>query len=256
MFDSLRRAEAARKRKLSQPAPEPDKPTIDPSPVLEPVPRSPAQLDGFPEGFLRELGILKNSLESAMDKPGKRTLLFVSSTQGEGTTTIASNFARLLSIQTQEKVLLLEMNARRPALHWRFGLKSNLGVAHYLEGGKPLDAIVQQTLQGSFDVAHVGEHDPVKIQLHLDRMFPSLIQAALQKYDTILIDAPPVIGSPETPPLATYSDGVVVVVHSGKTKREIVQRALNIIGQFEGNVLGLVLNRKKYYIPDFIYRRI
>jgi Mrp family chromosome partitioning ATPase len=256
MFDSLRRAEAARKRKLSESPPEPDKPTIVPTPQLEPVPSGAVQLDGLPEGFLRELGILKNALESAVGKTDKRTLMFVSSTEGEGTTTIASNFARLLSLQSQEKVLLIEMNARRPSLYWKFGLDSNLGVAHYLEGKENLDAIVQPTAQGSFDIIHVGESDPIKIQVHLDRMFPSLLQSARQKYDTILIDASPVIGSPETPPLSAHADGVVVVVHCGKTKREIVQRSLGLIGQFNGNVLGVVLNRKKYYIPEFIYRRI
>lgn len=257
MFDSLRRAEAARKRKLSETKPEPDKPTIVPSREFEPVRASDAvQLDGLPEGFLRELGVLKNALESAFGKATKRAIMFVSSTAGEGTTTIATNFARLLALQTQEKVLLVEMNARKPSLYWKLGLQSNLGVAHYLEGKEKLDAIAQPTAQGSFDAIHIGESDPIKIQVHLDRMFPSLLQDAKQKYDTVLIDAPPVIGSPETPPLSAYVDGVVVVVHSGKTKREIAQRSLGMIGQFDGKVLGVVLNRKKYYIPEFIYRRI
>lgn len=256
MFDALRRAEAARKRRLSQSPAEPEKPTIVPSPALEPLSPSVIQLDGIPEGFLRELGILKNALESILGKSGKQTLMFVSSTQGEGTSTIVTNFARLLSMQTQEKALLIEMNARRPSLHWRLGLQSNLGVAHFLDGRAKLDAVIQSTTYGSFDVIHVGESDPVKIQVHLDRMFPTLIQAVHQKYKTVLIDAPPVIGSPETPPLSAHVDGVVVVVHCGKTKREVVQRALGMIGQFDGRVLGVVLNRKKYYIPDFIYRRL
>ena len=51
-------------------------------------------------------------------------------------------------------------------------------------------------------------------------------------------------------------DGIVLVVQCERTKREIVQRALGMIGQFNGKVLGIVLNRKKYYIPEFIYRRL
>jgi Mrp family chromosome partitioning ATPase len=72
----------------------------------------------------------------------------------------------------------------------------------------------------------------------------------------VLVDAPPIVGSPEAPPMAAIVDGVVLVVKSGKTKREVVQRSLDMIAQFDGNVLGVVLNRKKYYIPDFIYRRL
>jgi Mrp family chromosome partitioning ATPase len=256
MFDSLRRAEAARKRKLAGPSPVPDKPTIDPSPALEPVIPDPVQISGFPEGFLRELGILKNSLESALGKSGKRSILFAGSVRGEGTTTLVASFAKVLSLQTREKILLVEMNGRRPTLQRKLGLQSTLGITHFLDGSRPLDAVVQGTPQGSFDVAQVGEHDPVKIQLHLSRMFPVLLDNAFQRYDVVLIDAPPIIGSPETPPMSGLTDGVVVVVHCGRTKREVVQRSLNMIGQFEANVLGLVLNRKKYYIPDFIYRRL
>jgi Mrp family chromosome partitioning ATPase len=258
MFDSLRRAEASRKRKLARPTPEPDKPTIEPVKSLGPVsrPADAGQLDGFPNGFLGELGMLKNSLESATGATGKRSLLFASSSTGEGTTTIVSSFARLLSIQTSERVLLVEMNARKPALHWKLGLNSQYGVTHFLDGRQPLEAIVQPAPQGSFDAVHVGESDPVKIQVNLDRTFPLFLQTALQIYDTVLVDAPPVIGAPEVPPMASVVDGVVIVVRAGKTKREIVQRSLEMIGQFEGQVLGLVLNRKKYYIPDFIYRRL
>ena len=258
MFDSLRRAEASRKRKLAQTSSEPDKPTIEPVRSLEPAvnPADPTGLEGFPESFLGELGMLKNSLESATGAAGKRSLLFASSSAGEGTTTIVSSFARLLSIQTGENVLLVEMNARKPSFHWKLGLNSQFGVTHFLDGRQPLEAIVQPVPNGSFDVVHVGESDPVKIQINLDRTFPLLLQTALQRYDTVLVDAPPVIGSPEVPPMASAVDGVVIVVRAGKTKREIVQRSLEMVGQFEGQVLGLVLNRKKYYIPDFIYRRL
>lgn len=110
--------------------------------------------------------------------------------------------------------------------------------------------------EGAFDVIHVGEHEPTKIQLYLDRVFPKLLEAARRRYDTILVDAPPVVGSPETPPLSSFVDGVVIVIQCGRTKREVVRRSLNMIEQFEGKVIGLVLNRKKYFIPDFIYRRI
>jgi Mrp family chromosome partitioning ATPase len=258
MFDSLRRAEAARKKKLSRSNAEPDKPTIEPAPAFEPVRRTggSTQLEGFPEGFLRELGLLKNSLESALGANGKRSLLFASSTSEEGTTTIVSNFARLLSIQTKGRILLVEMNARKPSLYWRLGLKSQFGITHLLDGRKTLDAVVQPGPQNAFDVIHVGESDPVKIQVNLDRTFPDLLQTAMQRYDTVLVDAPPVIGAPEVPPMTSVVDGVVIVVRAGKTKREVVQRSLDMIGQLEGNVVGLVLNRKKYYIPDFVYRRL
>jgi protein-tyrosine kinase len=260
MFESLRRADAARKGKLARPAPapEPEEPTFDPPTIVEPTVPGVGQLDGFPEGFLRELGNLKNSLESALGKTGKRTIVFASSIRGEGTTTVVSSLAKLLSLQVTAKsgVLLIEMNAHRPSLQRKLGLRSAAGATHFMEGRKTLDAVVQRSPQGSFDVIHVGENDPVIVQLYLDRMFPLLLRSALQRYDTVLIDAPPIVSSPETPPMTGFADGVVLVVHCGKTKREIAQRSMTMVGQFDARVLGVVLNRKKYYIPDFIYQRI
>jgi hypothetical protein len=73
MFDSLRRAESARKQKAAGSEAEPDKPTIGPAPGLEGAPRrvDPLQIQGFPDDFLRELGMLKNSLESAAGAPAE-----------------------------------------------------------------------------------------------------------------------------------------------------------------------------------------
>ena len=72
----------------------------------------------------------------------------------------------------------------------------------------------------------------------------------------VIVDAPPVVLCPETLPLAPFVDGVVLVVHSGRTKRETVQRSIKQLQQIQGRVLGIVLNRKRYFIPDFIYRRL
>jgi Mrp family chromosome partitioning ATPase len=208
------------------------------------------------ETFARELGILRNSLQAALKDKARRSILFTSATHQEGVTTLASSYARLSALGSDERVLLVEMNARRPSLFWRMGLGSENGVSHYLARELPLATIIQRDKRLGFDVIHVGEQDPTKVQLHLEKGFPQLLAEASAGYDTVLIDAPPVVLSPETPQIAGCVDGVVMVVHCGKTRREIVQRSIHMIEQFEGRVLGVVLNRKKYYIPDFLYQRV
>ena len=56
--------------------------------------------------------------------------------------------------------------------------------------------------------------------------------------------------------MTAFVDGVVLVVQAERTKREVVQRSMESIANFQGNILGVVLNRKKYYIPEFLYRRV
>lgn len=206
--------------------------------------------------MLRELGILRNSIEAALEAGRKRVLMFTSAGHGEGVTTIASSYARLLGLHAGERVLLVELNARAPAIAQRLGLAEPEGVTHYFAGEKPLASLIHRAPGAGFDVVHVGEANPTKIQVNLERLLPRLKEQALATHDTVIIDAPPVVMCPETPPIARHVDGVVVVVLSGKTKREVVQRSINLVGQFEGRVLGIVLNRKRYYIPDFIYRHL
>ncbi|HET6462554.1 MAG TPA: hypothetical protein VFH33_02040, partial [Candidatus Krumholzibacteria bacterium] len=158
MFDALRRAESERKRKQedSSPAPAalervptpapardatpPEAPSMSraprreapstvapltPAPVL-PVPALGA--DPFPREMLRELGILRNAIESRLDKKTGRVLMFTSAMHGEGATTLALGYARLLAMHHDHRVLLVELNARTPSLAARLGLSNPEGV--------------------------------------------------------------------------------------------------------------------------------
>ena len=251
MFDALRWAEDQRRRlsSRSQEAPK-HEPTRRPGSVL-----SSGDM-GVPADMVRELGILRNSLEPVFTNQDKRTILFTSSTAGEGTTTVATGFARFLSLQGMSRILVCEMNARHPSFSDVFSINGDLGITDYFLRDTTISSIVQASDFHDLDILQVGGHDPSTIQLHLSNAFPRFLKEAKEQYDTILIDAPPVISSPESPAMASFVDGVVMVVRAGKTKREIVQRALDAIGQFEGKMLGIVLNRKKYYIPEFLYKRI
>lgn len=270
MFDALRRAEAERRKKTENGDVSPDAapeaiadriaPAISPSPAQPTAPAAPRpSVNGggpLPGEFLRELGILRNSIETILGKRGKRSLLFTSPVHEAGATTLATSYAQLLAMHSSERILVVEMNARKPSLMWRFGLPGKDGVTEYLSGGRDLASLVQSPASRGFDVLAVGDPDATKIQLYLEAGFPRLIEEALRSYDVVIIDAPPVVLSPETPPMCACVDGVALIVECGRTKREIAQRSLEMISQFDGRVLGVVLNRKKYYIPDFIYRRL
>ncbi len=286
MFDALRRAESERKRKQEDSTPAPATlervpaaaPARDttppeaqsvaraprreaPSPVspMHPAPVLPTPVPGaepFPREMLRELGILRNSIEAKLEKKTGRVLMFTSAMHGEGVTTLALAYARLMAMHNEHRVLLLELNARTPSLAARLGLTAPEGVTHYFSSRRALSALVSRPAGEAFDVLHVGAADATQIQINLEGAFPHLVEEALRTYDTVIVDAPPVVVCPETTPLSPFVDGTVLVVHSGRTKRETVERSVKQIQQFHGRVLGVVLNRKRYYIPYFIYKRL
>jgi capsular exopolysaccharide synthesis family protein len=250
MFDSLRRAERERERTADE-----EKTRSRPAP-LHRRPRRAADGGPLARDFMRELGILRNSLEGIFKRTNRRSLLFTSATAGEGSTTIATSFARFLSMQGANEVLVCELNARTPNFAEVFSTNGDNGITDYFSADRELSSLIQRVGENDVDFLQVGRHDPTIIQLHLEDVFPRFLEEAYQRYDTVIIDAPPVAACPETPVMTGYVDGVVVVVHAGKTKREIVMRAMDAIENFNGEILGVVLNRKKYYIPGFLYKRL
>lgn len=252
IFDALKRAEEERRKQTNRAKPDT---AIEGQVNIKDGSFEP-QVNGFPKSMLRELGILENSIDTSLKGQNKKTLIFTSANPREGTTTISVSYARLLALKGQGRILICEMNARNPVFKELFAVSNGTGLSDYFAGSKNLDSIVHTTSAGNLDVIHIGEVDPAFIQIHLQRVFPKLIEEAASVYDTVIFDAPAVANSPETAPMCSYVDGVVVVVQAGKTKREIVQRSLDSIARYDGNVLGVILNRKKYYIPGFLYKRI
>ncbi len=252
MFDALRRAEEERRRRSSLSADE--RVTQDRREPPSQMPRP--DVNGFPAGLLEELGILKNAVESALKGKKKKILLFTSAIPGEGTSTIGASYAKLLDLQSEGRILLCEMNARSPSLKKLFSINDDFGVTDYFSGTRNLVSITHPLVGGNLDVVHIGKEDPAFIQINLQNVFPSLLREAAAAYDTVIFDAPSVVNSPETPPMSSYVDGVILVIHAGKTKREVIQRSIDAIERSGGSVLGVILNRKKYYIPNFLYKRI
>lgn len=273
MFDALRRAEAERRRRsdsessltlpvsgeeLRGEAPVISRPEA--ARYLPPLEHSDAPSangsNPFPGELLRELGMLRNALEARLEKPTQRSLVFTSSMHGEGVTSMALGYSRLLVMHGSSRVLLVELNGRSPSLASRLALSGVEGVTHYFDGSRSLESLVQRPAGEGFDVIHVGKADPTLIQINLERALPRLIEEARARYDTVIIDAPPVVMCPETPPITPFTDGVVLVVLTGRTKRETVSRSVGQVRLFKGRVLGIVLNRKRYFVPDFIYKRL
>jgi capsular exopolysaccharide synthesis family protein len=255
MFDALRRAEEERRKQSGQTAQTEQQTAAEAQEKIERGDYNP-QINGFPDSLLRELGILENSIDTSLNKKKRKTLIFTSATPCEGTTTISVSYARLLALKGEGRILICEMNARKPVFKELFAVNNGDGISDYFSGDSNLASIARATSADNLDVIHVGKVDPAFIQIHMQRVFPRLVEEAASVYDTVIFDTPAVVSSPETAPMCSYVDGVVIVVQAGKTKREIVQRSLNSIARYDGNVLGIILNRKKYYIPGFLYKRI
>lgn len=251
IYDALRKAERDRGRGRST------TPRAPRGPVSQFKDES-LILVGMDERFRRSLLNLKNAIDSEMKDRESRVVLFASAIEGEGKTTIVASFARILTAGETHKILLVDCSVRNPELHRLFGVKNERGIVDFLAGRAKLKDIIQSIDEGALDLVATGAvdaRDTTQVLFNSER-FEIFVKEVAGVYDYVLIDSTAILESPETPIIGSHVDGIVMVVCMERTRREVVRRAIVMAQKLDGKFIGTVLNRKRYYIPEFIYRRV
>lgn len=240
---------------MPAPAPTP------PGPPVEVEPLRPAEIVigasgiDLPVEFARELGALRGKVDQILAGRVQRTLLVAGAVEGEGASTVAAAFARLLAEDERVRVVLVDADMRGalrrlPAVDPRNGFPGVLGgrldVRNSLVGTSLPNLVL---LPGG-----ISDESPLRL-CTADNCRP-MIEYLRRHFHFVIIDAAPLLEAPEMVPLASLVDGTILVVRASRTKREVVQRAIATIDKTQGRVLGAILNRQQYVIPEFIYRRL
>ena len=213
---------------------------------------------GFDEQFTRSLQNLRNSIDSEIKQMESRVIMVTSSVKGEGKTTITASLARIMAMGEADKILLVDCSVKNPNLHELFGVENKMGIVEYLEGSAEFKDVVKPVDQGVLDLVTAGilkEFSLAHSLFNSDRM-EQFVKEAAEAYDYVFIDTAAVLEAPETAIIGSFVNGSIMMINSGKTKREVIKRALLMVEKLEGKFIGTVLNRKKYYIPDFLYKRV
>ena len=184
-------------------------------------------------------------------------ILFTSGQPGEGKTTNAANKAVSLA-QLGASVLVIDCDMRRPALHRVFGLDYTMGLSTYLSRDVDIEKLIQKVPIQNVSILPSGAIPPNPAELISSERMKEMIGILSKRYDHILIDSPPLINVTDPVILSTLVDGVILVVHGGKTTRDVVRRARHELAAVGAKVFGVVLNnvdlRKDGY-SDYYYNR-
>ena len=249
IYDALRKAEARQ-----SPAPSPA-PAQEPAPGWGHAPAGgalvPLPLLGgveMTEDAVRETTALRLNLENALADRVTRAVMFVSAQGGEGTSTVALQFAQTLA-HSDARVLFVDAHAARPVCYADDSQRYGVLDPHI---ASPSLASVMTPNLSAIPVTE----EAVRSGIVSAPAIRAIIDAAVGTFDWVVIDGPPVVESPEAASLAVQVDGVVMVLHAGRVKRPVVSRAVEVLRKNGGRVLGTVLNRRVHEIPGFIYRRI
>ncbi len=183
---------------------------------------------------------IRTAIFKACDLRGHKSILFTSGMPGSGTTTVISNVAAAAS-SVESRVLVIDANLRRPAVHRVFRLQAGPGLAEVIRGEASLSDAVQHTKHG-FEVLSAGAKRGHEYEKFNTSAMQQILDEAESKYDLILIDTPPAIVAADALSLAARTDASVLVCRAYSEKRGLIQRLRNQLADAKGDFLGVVVN--------------
>ncbi|PYR41319.1 MAG: hypothetical protein DMF93_08695 [Acidobacteria bacterium] len=195
--------------------------------------------DGFLPSAMEQYRKLAAILHHAQMERGLKVIMTSSAMPGEGKSLTSVNLALTLSDSYRKRVLLIDVDLRRPTVQRIFGLPPVGGLTEALTADEDRQIVLTRVSDSLFVLpAGRPESDPMS-GLTSDRMKRVLAQAA-SHFDWVLVDSPPVGLLPDASLLATLVDGVLLVIRSGKAPFPLVKRAVEIITH--QRILGVVMN--------------
>ena len=194
-------------------------------------------------------------VDVALGETTTHALVFTASLRGEGCSTLISQYAETLA-RRGDRVLLVDGNPRHPSLHHFFNAPDAPGLCELVDGDAPAEAIIHPTGFTNLSVVPLGRCADRSQSERISDFLGEYVGRVGSEFDFVLVDVD-YVGSPFFSSSAVSAgDGVVLIVRAGKTNREVATRACETVRRVGGNILGVILNRRQFPIPDFIYRRL
>jgi protein-tyrosine kinase len=179
-------------------------------------------------------------------------MLFTSGIHGEGKTVTTVNTASIFA-QMGVRVLVIDADLRRPDCHRVLRMDRGLGLTEVLSGQRSLEEVIRPTALNHLSLLSAGSLPPNPAELVGSKKMLEALTSLREHYDYILIDSPPVMQVSDAVLLSTMVEGVVLVVSSQQTPRDVVREAHARLRYARAKFLGVVLNRVNLRRGDYAY---
>ena len=184
-----------------------------------------------------------------------RSLLVTSSLPGEGKTTTAVNTAVSLA-QTGASVVIIDADMRRPRLRSIFALSDRAGLSSILSSEMSDDEILTLVSKEPVTGLHVltaGPIPPNPAELLGSDQMRRLLMTLQSRFNHVVVDSPPVSSFTDGVLISSIVDGVLLVVHGGKSSRHVVKRSRQLLLDVGAKIFGVVLNNVNLQPHDYYY---
>ncbi|WP_422659321.1 CpsD/CapB family tyrosine-protein kinase [Paenibacillus sp. EC2-1] len=186
--------------------------------------------------------LLRTKIHFASKDQALKTLMITSTQAGEGKTTTISNLA-VTYTQEGKKVLLIDADMRKPSLHRVFSQPNHQGLSTLLMGQTSVEDSIQETIIDQLFLLPSGPIPANSSELLDSVVMRELLELFKQQYDVILIDTPSVLSVSDSVIVSALCDGVVMIVASGKVRKDHLKKAKEQLDHVNARMLGIVINK-------------
>jgi capsular exopolysaccharide synthesis family protein len=170
-----------------------------------------------------------------------RSIVVTSALAGEGKTTTAVNLALSFGLDLERETCLVDADLRTPSVHRALAELPPAGLAELLDEDAKLEEVLVRVPDTRLSVVPVRSLPAHPSELLASRRMARLVEELSGRFETVLIDAPPVLGLPDATTLVDLCDAALFVIARGRVSRADLEAALERIDA--GKVLGTVFNR-------------
>lgn len=207
------------------------------------------------ESMDTEMFCLYQNIEYLLPDTPEKTILFMGFQGGEGVSTIVREFAKMLASRLDKRVLIMDAAHHNPSQHLYFNLKGRAGWKDIMGKGEPVDNACHQSGRNNLFLAPISPQHSMVAHVYDHPAATGFLKELKSKYDFIIIDSAPAITSPDSIAISRFTNGVILVMEAERTRWQVVESVKSKIIRNGGNIIGVVFNKRKYYIPDSIYNR-
>ena len=195
---------------------------------------------------------LRTSILLSHSDKRPQKILVTSALVSEGKTTTAINTAVVMA-QTGARTIMMDLDMRRPSLGRIFGINGKAGMSNFLSGNADMASQIRNTPFPNLYILPAGPSPPNPAELIGSKRMKGALALLEQYFEYIVIDSPPVLSVTDPLVVSRHVDGVIFVIHGGKTHRDALRKASESIVNVGGRILGAVINNVNIQSSEYSY---